>query len=315
MGTIFGDRRILHAIAASRGLIVNRSPIGRKALGTARRLVGTTEDPPGSNRTSFGRWFGVDGVPWCNIFVSFCFVNGAKYTICSGFKGAGVYAKGCTYVPTTEAWLHATGMWKGRTQPMPGDIAIYNWNGGVADHIGIVEEYLGGGRFNAIEGNTAVGNDANGGEVMRRLRYMTDVNGFRALVHRHRALDAPEMAHHHDAVGALRARVPLRQIDHVGRVALHVEQRLARRLARLVELLQLVMVEPDPAAAAVADVDGDVAGGARAEGVAARGAVHEADIGTNGPRLKRSATVVGSGGVPERSNGPVLKTGGRVSVP
>jgi hypothetical protein len=110
--------------------------------------------------------------------VSYCFHNGAEYTICEGFKGAGVYAKGCTYVPTTEAWLHATGMWKGRTEPLPGDIAIYNWHGGLPDHIGIVEEYLGGGKFNAIEGNTGIGNDANGGEVMRRQRYFSDVDGF-----------------------------------------------------------------------------------------------------------------------------------------
>ena len=31
---------------------------------------------------------------------------------------------------------------------------------------------------NAIEGNTAVGNDCNGGEVMRRLRYVSQVDGF-----------------------------------------------------------------------------------------------------------------------------------------
>jgi hypothetical protein len=47
-----------------------------------------------------------------------------------------------------------------------------------ADHIGIVEEYLGGGKFRAIEGNTSIGNDSNGGQVMRRLRYLTQVNGF-----------------------------------------------------------------------------------------------------------------------------------------
>lgn len=154
------------------------SSLGRLALAAAIQELGKKEAPPNSNRNPFGEWFGVNGVPWCNIFVSYCFVTGAHYTICSGFKGAGVYAKGCTYVPTTEAWLKSTGMWKGRTEPMPGDIAIYNWDGGVPDHIGIVEEYLGGGKFNAIEGNTAVGNDSNGGEVMRRLRYLTDVDGF-----------------------------------------------------------------------------------------------------------------------------------------
>ena len=84
----------------------------------------------------------------------------------------------CAYVPTTEAWLRATGMWVGRSTPAPGDIAIYNWDGGVADHIGIVEADLGGGTFNAIEGNTSVGNDSNGGIVMRRLRYASQVTGF-----------------------------------------------------------------------------------------------------------------------------------------
>jgi putative peptidoglycan binding protein/CHAP domain-containing protein len=154
------------------------SSIGRLALAVAIQEIGAKESPANSNKNKFGKWFGVDGVAWCNIFVSYCFLNGAKYVICSDQTGGGVYAKGCTYVPTTEAWLKATGMWKGRTEPLPGDIAIYNWDGGVPDHIGIVEEYLGGGQFHAIEGNTAVGNDSNGGQVMRRLRYMSNVDGF-----------------------------------------------------------------------------------------------------------------------------------------
>jgi hypothetical protein len=154
------------------------SSLGQEALAEALRQLGKKEQPMNSNRTVFGRWFGVDAVPWCNIFVSWCFSKGAGFTIASGFAGAGCYAKGCTYVPTTEAWLRATGMWVGRTSPLPGDIAIFNWDGGVPDHIGIVEEYLGGGKFNCIEGNTAVGNDSNGGQVMRRLRYVSQVDGF-----------------------------------------------------------------------------------------------------------------------------------------
>jgi hypothetical protein len=164
----------------TRKLAIARQPssLGQLALAVALKELGNKESPSGSNKNKYGKWFGVDGVAWCNIFVSYCFEKGANYVLCPGFKGAGCYGKGCTYVPTTEAWLKATGMWKGRTEPMPGDIAIYNWDGGVPDHIGIVEEYLGGGKFNAIEGNTAVGNDSNGGQVMRRLRYMTNVDGF-----------------------------------------------------------------------------------------------------------------------------------------
>jgi len=168
--------------AEAQPIVRKASSIGQLALAEGLKHMGSTEKPANSNRTEFGKWFGVDGVFWCNIFVSYCFAVGAKYVICAGYKGAGVYPKGCTYVPTTEAWLRATGMWKGATTPLPGDIAIYNWDGGVPDHIGIVEEYLGGGKFNAIEGNTAVGNDSNGGEVMRRLRYMSNVNGFGRVV-------------------------------------------------------------------------------------------------------------------------------------
>lgn len=154
---------------------------GELALAESLKHLGTKESPSDSNLNPFGKWIGVNGVPWCNIFASYCFALGANVALCKGFKGAGVVAKGCTYVPTTEAWLKASGHWIGRVAPQPGDIAIYNWDGGVPDHIGIVEEYLGGGKFNAIEGNTAVGNDSNGGEVMRRERDITQVDGFGRL--------------------------------------------------------------------------------------------------------------------------------------
>jgi hypothetical protein len=154
------------------------SSVGMGALHEARKHLGVKEHPAGTNHTPFGEWFGVDGVPWCNIFVSYCFRIGAHHTLCKGFNGAGVYAKGCTYVPTTEAWLRATGQWLGRTNPQPGDIAIYDFDGGEADHIGIVERYLGNGQFLAIEGNTGSGSDADGGEVERRTRTLSQVHGF-----------------------------------------------------------------------------------------------------------------------------------------
>jgi len=152
------------------------SDIGRQALAEALKHVGTVEQPV--NRTSFGQWFGVDGVPWCNIFVSYAFRIGADYTICKGHSGPGVYTKGCTYVPTTEAWLKAAGMWRGRATPAPGDIAIFNWDGGQPDHIGIVVQDLGGGAFETVEGNTSPSDNSNGGMVMRRRRTLQQVDGF-----------------------------------------------------------------------------------------------------------------------------------------
>jgi len=47
--------------------------IGEKALAEALRYIGAKEYPAGSNKTVFGQWYGVNGVPWCAIFVSYSF--------------------------------------------------------------------------------------------------------------------------------------------------------------------------------------------------------------------------------------------------
>lgn len=141
---------------------------GRRALAEALRHVGVRESPPGSNRTSFGRWYGADGVPWCAIFVSYCFDVGAGVVLCRGWHGAGVSARGVAYVPTLAAWLRATG--RVVRTPRPGDLAVFDWDGGDPDHVGIVIRPIAGGMVETVEGNTAVGNDSDGGEVMRRRR-------------------------------------------------------------------------------------------------------------------------------------------------
>ena len=150
---------------------------GRRALAEALRHVGVRESPPGSNRTPFGRWFGVDGVPWCAIFASYCFDVGAHVVLCRGWQGAGAGPRGVSYVPTLEAWLRATGRWVD-ANPQPGDLAIFDWDGGVADHVGIVVRPLAADRFATVEGNTGIGNDSDGGEVMRRERHLTHASGF-----------------------------------------------------------------------------------------------------------------------------------------
>ena len=153
------------------------SASGRRALAEAISHIGLVERPV--NLTPFGEWFGLDGVPWCNIFVSYCFRVGDQVTLCAGFEGAGVYSKGCSYVPTTAAWMRVTGQWVGRAAPLPGDVAVFDWDGsGEPEHIGIVEKALGGGRFQSIEGNTSLTSDSDGGAVMRRVRLLSQVQGF-----------------------------------------------------------------------------------------------------------------------------------------
>ena len=59
----------------------------------------------------------------------------------------------------------------------PGDVVIYDFPGGAStDHCGIVES-VSADYVTAIEGNTAAGNDSNGGEVMRRTRPLSQVVG------------------------------------------------------------------------------------------------------------------------------------------
>ena len=59
----------------------------------------------------------------------------------------------------------------------PGDIAIFNWDGGAPDHIGIVEEYLGGGKFNVARGQHRRRQRLNGGRSCA-VGALSQVDGF-----------------------------------------------------------------------------------------------------------------------------------------
>jgi hypothetical protein len=93
-----------------------------------------------------------------------------------------VYPRGVAYVPTLEAWLRARHRWLDRAQtPQPGDLVVFDWDGGEPDHVGLVEHALGRGRVATIEGNTGVGNDSDGGAVLRRERSLPQIAGFGRL--------------------------------------------------------------------------------------------------------------------------------------
>lgn len=139
----------------------------KEILAIARKELGYTESPAGSNRTKYGKWFGLDGQPWCMMFVQWCFRQaGAQdllpaLTASCGALMRAAQAKGC--------WV--TGGYQ------PGDVVIYDFPGGAAtDHCGIVVTALTTG-VRSIEGNTGNGNDSNGGAVMERTRPMSQVVG------------------------------------------------------------------------------------------------------------------------------------------
>ena len=45
----------------------------KQVLQIARPELGVKESPPNSNRTKYGRWFALDGYPWCMMFVQWVF--------------------------------------------------------------------------------------------------------------------------------------------------------------------------------------------------------------------------------------------------
>ena len=84
--------------------------------------------------------------------------------------------RGVAYVPTLAAWLRATGRWT-EGPPQPGDLAIFDWDGGLPDHVGIVIRAEGE-VVRTVEGNTGAGRDVDGGQVMRRARNRSVISGF-----------------------------------------------------------------------------------------------------------------------------------------
>jgi len=151
--------------------------LGNAALKVAREYVGVKENPPGSNKVLFSEWYGIVG-PWCAMFVTYCMVQAGSKTFSKGTR----YAY-CPYI-LTDAKQN-----RGMTVVQPddarsGDIVLYSWNhDNVANHVGLVTTPPNGGiSFLALEGNTGVGADSDGGEVMVRQRHIKDVIAFVRVV-------------------------------------------------------------------------------------------------------------------------------------
>lgn len=136
-----------------------------KVIEIASKEIGYSEDPPNSNKTKYGKWFGLQGVAWCGIFASWCYDQAGQ-----PIKGVG-FLNGFAGCQTAVATL--TKKDKIVTDPQPGDLVFFDWNSdGRYDHVGLFENWIDKETFTTIEGNTSIGNDSNGGTVMRRTRSM-----------------------------------------------------------------------------------------------------------------------------------------------
>ena len=144
-------------------------------IALAKKQVGITEYPPGSNKVKYnteyyGRVVSGSAYAWCCAFIWWLFkMVGASHLFYGGKKTAS-----CT---TLMNYYKKKGQFS--QTPRVGSLVFFNWGKGtIAKHIGIIIKINSDGSLKTIEGNTSVSNDSNGGEVMIRTRYMSQILGF-----------------------------------------------------------------------------------------------------------------------------------------
>lgn len=135
-----------------------------KLIEIATNEIGVVEEP--INKVKYNDWIynkptSGSAYAWCGAFVSWCFDQAGIPLGNIGLKRGFV---GCPYaVERIAKWGKLV------TIPTEGCVVFYDWDGnGRFDHTGIFVKDLGGGLFEAIEGNTSFKDNSNGGQVMRR---------------------------------------------------------------------------------------------------------------------------------------------------
>jgi len=135
----------------------------------AKKEIGYTEVPSNSNKTKYGKWFGLNGVAWCGIFCSWVYEQAGVKMPRIGFTKPGF--AGCQTAVLffkKKGWI--------TQNPTQGDLVFFDWNGdGRHDHVGLYDTKQSDTTFTTVEGNTSLANNSNGGQVMSRSRSTTNV--------------------------------------------------------------------------------------------------------------------------------------------
>jgi cell wall-associated NlpC family hydrolase len=134
----------------------------------AKAEINTCETPV--NKTKYGKWYGLNGQPWCAIFVSWCFAQvGLSKSV------AAQTPKGFASCDAGMKWFVKKNKIVPVGQAKPGDIVFFQFDeDALADHVGIV---VGNNPITknlvCIEGNTSsggAGSQSNGDGVYKRKR-------------------------------------------------------------------------------------------------------------------------------------------------
>lgn len=145
----------------------------QKVIDLAKSQIGVKEQPADSNTVKYntayygkvvkGRWY-----PWCCVFIWWLFNQlGASELFNGGKKTASCSALYNYYKKKGQAV----------STPKPGDLVFFKFNKKTIQHIGICVSSTAT-TITTIDGNTGVGNEANGGAVMQRTRSKSNVYGY-----------------------------------------------------------------------------------------------------------------------------------------
>ena len=124
----------------------------------------------GNNLTKYGKWYGLDGNPWCAMFVSWVF-----HEVGLGTKVNASSKKGFASCDAGLKWFAKKNKLVPVGQAQEGDIAFFQFDDDAQpDHVGIViKNNTRLKRLVCIEGNTSSdnkGSQSNGGGVYKKKR-------------------------------------------------------------------------------------------------------------------------------------------------
>lgn len=149
----------------------------KRILDVARSQLGVKESPANSNNVKYNTaYYGREvhdtssaKYPWCMVFQWWVFREAGAPGL---FYGGGKTASCGTLMDYAAAHGQLV-----RSGYRPGDLVFMRFRQKRTrpEHVGLVKEVRSNGDIVTIEGNTGLGNDANGGQVQQRVRYAWQV--------------------------------------------------------------------------------------------------------------------------------------------
>lgn len=165
-----------------------RLSVPEKAVRWMEARAGLTEKPAGSNRVpqlmqegkiaGLAKWTYSMGWPWC------AYATSLSNLVSGGYHGWAGLIKGWTnplYCPTilADAKAGKNGLRLiAKSEAKRGDLLLFNWDGGVVDHIGRARGPWDGKSIKTVEANTSFGtsgSQSDGGAIALRTRYWGDI--------------------------------------------------------------------------------------------------------------------------------------------